>query len=382
MMTGKRVALFLDGTWNTVTDNTNVWRMKSLCKVDSQQVCYYSAGVGTANGERLRGGMFGYGLDDEVIEAYEWLSEVHEVGDRIFIFGFSRGAYTARSLAGLVSKCGLLRPGSPISLKQLYCRYKQGSGARTIRELKNVPAEQRTFEERLLLKYSTPVPIWLQGVWDTVGAMGVPFALIPVISRPNYGYLETDLRINQTHAFHAIAIDEHREAFSPTLWVKKVKAGAQSYPDRDIAHVEQRWFVGAHADVGGGYDNGLLAQPPLIWMMKKAQDHDLAFKAPVELDDDEVHGTIHDSFSQMASGAYKAVKFGKRFYRPIGIGPAVIGDTTTTAINETIDASVFERCRADSSYRPPNLATWARERRCSLEAMQGSVRADNLAGVE
>src|SRR6266404_5998389 len=100
----KRIALFLDGTWNTVNDNTNVWRMKSLCAVTADQISYYSAGVGTEYGQTLSGGMFGYGLDDEVIRAYEWVMENYAADDRLFIFGFSRGAFTARSLAGFISK--------------------------------------------------------------------------------------------------------------------------------------------------------------------------------------------------------------------------------------------------------------------------------------
>src|ERR1700722_16474581 len=108
MFTGKRLALFLDGTWNTLNNNTNIWRMKSLCRQSESQMSYYSAGVGTQKDERLRGGMFGVGLDDEVTNAYEWLVEHYEAGDRIYIFGFSRGAFTARSLAGFISKCGLL----------------------------------------------------------------------------------------------------------------------------------------------------------------------------------------------------------------------------------------------------------------------------------
>src|SRR2546422_13826 len=115
-MPGKRIALFLDGTWNTVNDNTNVWRMKSLCAVNADQLSYYSAGVGTQHGESLSGGMFGYGLDAEVIQAYEWLIENYNRDDRIFIFGFSRGAFTARALSGFISICGLLKLGAPISV--------------------------------------------------------------------------------------------------------------------------------------------------------------------------------------------------------------------------------------------------------------------------
>lgn len=371
----KRVALFLDGTWNTVDDNTNVWRMKSLCAVGADQVSYYSAGVGTQYGERIKGGMFGYGLDDEVIRAYEWLMENYEPDDHIYVFGFSRGAFTARSLAGLVSKCGLLKLGSPVSLKQLYDRYRKGQAAHTIRELKNLRPGDLTFEDKWLLEYSMPIPIFFQGVYDTVGALGVPFGKLPLISRSNYSFLETDLRINETLAFHALAIDEHREAFAPTLWAKTVRKGADTYPPRTLEQVEQRWFVGAHADVGGGYADGILAQIPLRWLMKKAETHGLVFKNDVVIDGDEVHGQIHDSFAEMAGGVYRACKLFRPFYRQIGAAPLVSGELTTTTINETIDGSVFDRCRGDPKYRPKNLVTWAGAK--DLTSIQGSVRADN-----
>jgi uncharacterized protein (DUF2235 family) len=170
MTATKRIALFLDGTWNTRDNNTNVWRAKSLCVRSAEQICYYSEGVGTLFGQRFMGGAFGYGLDTEVIQAYEWLIENYNQGDQIFIFGFSRGAYTARSLSGLISECGLLTAGSPISVEQLYTRYREGN-AHTIRELKNLPDSELTPEEHWLLSYSKPVAIWFIGVWDTVGAL-------------------------------------------------------------------------------------------------------------------------------------------------------------------------------------------------------------------
>jgi uncharacterized protein (DUF2235 family) len=134
----ERIAVFLDGTWNTVNDNTNVWRLKSLLAPRSkdglEQLPYYSAGVGTV-GMRLTGGAFGIGLNDEIIHAYEWLIDHYNPDDELFIFGFSRGAYTARSLSGLISKCGLLIPGAPLSVNQLYARYRQASAATTLRDL-------------------------------------------------------------------------------------------------------------------------------------------------------------------------------------------------------------------------------------------------------
>lgn len=377
----KRLALFLDGTWNTVDDGTNVWRLKQLCTETVDQLSYYSVGVGTSYGQRFSGGVFGAGLDAEVIQAYQWLVEHYAPEDQIFLFGFSRGAYTARSLAGLISKCGLLKPGSPISLKQLYDRYRLGSTVHSIRELKEYPDKDLSFEDKWLKEYSMPVPIWFQGVWDTVGALGVPFGNIPIISRSNYRFLEVDLRINETHAYHALAIDEHREAFGATLWTKSVRKDDETYPARPLDRVEQRWFVGAHADVGGGYANGLLAQVPLKWLMAKAQLHGLVFRDTVNIDGDEALAEIHNSFAEMAYGIYQAAKLWRPYYRPVGTDPTITGTVTTSTINETIDGSVFDRWRADPQYRPANLVKWADNRHVKVESLQGAVRANDSSIV-
>lgn len=377
MPQNKRIAIFLDGTWNTVDDDTNVWRLRSLCTEGVEQVCYYSKGVGTTLGQTLSGGMLGYGLDAEVIAAYQWLITQYDDGDRIFIFGFSRGAYTARSLSGFISKCGMLKAGAPLSLKQLYARYGEGPTVRTIRQLEHVSDDQMTNEEKWLKKYSRAIPIWFQGVWDTVGALGIPFGHFPLISRADYGFLEVDLRINETHAYHAMAIDEHREAFQATLWTKTVDANADNYPPRPLNQVEQRWFVGAHADVGGGYPDGILAQVPLNWLMGKAKIHGLTFNDTVSIDGNEALAKIHDSFTEMADGIYHALKFGRAYYRQIGPDPVVDGSKTTTIINETIDATVFDRWRKNPCYRPKNLADWAIKHAVDPATLQNTVHADN-----
>nr|WP_100003481.1 DUF2235 domain-containing protein [Phyllobacterium zundukense] len=128
----KRIAIFLDGTWNVTGDNTNVWRLKSLCAKQSAdgkaQVFYYDKGV---NG--FWGGVFGKGLADNVVEAYEWLVDNYENDDEIYIFGFSRGAYTARSLAGFIAKYGILKPGAPLGVGKCMT----ATSARTTRRYDN-----------------------------------------------------------------------------------------------------------------------------------------------------------------------------------------------------------------------------------------------------
>ena len=173
MVEKKRIALFLDGTWNNVTDNTNVWRLKSLCAKSLEQLVYYSAGVGTQSGEHLSGGMFGIGINEEVINSYEWLVENYEQDAQLFIFGFSRGAFTARSLAGFISKCGLLKPGSPVSIKQQFERYRKGT-ADSVRALGKVAQSELSLEDKWIKEYSRPIPIWFQGVWDNSWSVGCP----------------------------------------------------------------------------------------------------------------------------------------------------------------------------------------------------------------
>ena len=380
MADNKRIALFLDGTWNNVSDNTNVWRLKSLCSRSPEQLVYYSAGVGTQTGERLSGGMFGIGINEEVIDAYQWLVEHYEPGAQVFIFGFSRGAFTARSLAGFISKCGLLKPGSPVSMKQMFERYRKGT-AQSVLALGKVVESGLPLEDRWIKEYSRPIPIWFQGVWDTVGALGVPLPCVPNVSREDFAFLETDLRINDTHAYHALAIDEHRKAFAPTLWVKSTPKQGDTYPPRDLDHVEQRWFAGAHANVGGGYENDLLAQIPLQWLMNKAIAHGLEFKDNVVIDGDENTCPIRDSLAEMAHGIYEVLTLGKHYYRSIGAEPRDTGDAVESTINETIDGTVFDRWRADETYRPPNLKEWAARRGVDPSALKQAVRAKDATAI-
>jgi uncharacterized protein (DUF2235 family) len=371
-----------------VNDNTNVWRLKSLCAASItdglEQRIYYSPGVGTKFGQIVRGGIFGCGLNDEIIDAYQWLIEHYEPGDELFIFGFSRGAYTARSLSGLISKCGLLVAGAPLSVKQLYDRYRQASKPDTIRELIAArdagQTQDLTLEEQWILKYSQAIDVEFLGVWDTVGALGLPFGHLPWFGRSNMNFLNTGLRLSNKFAFHALAIDEHRTAFAPTLWT--VDAPQEDPPPkaRTLAQVEQRWFVGAHANVGGGYQSDLLPQLPLKWMMDKAALRGLAFRHDVELDPHPESSPVCDSYDEFMHGAYKLVTRDKPFYRPIGDAPSRSSTITSRyTINETIDGSVFDRWRADRTYRPANLARWAEQYKADPSAIFGAILANEPA---
>ena len=206
-------------------------------------------------------------------------------------------------------------------------------------------------EERLLKKYSQRVPIKMVGVWDTVGALGVPFLGIEGISRKTLNWLHTGMRRSIEHGFHALAIDEHRKSFAPTLWT--VREGIMAEP-RPLESVEQRWFAGAHANVGGGYDLDFLAQPPLRWLLERASGLGMAFRSKVELDGDIYAAEVVDSYKPFLKGAYG--RFVSRHHRVIGADP--ITDELQhvhTTINETIDASVFQRWRKREDYRPPSI---------------------------
>lgn len=375
----KRIALFLDGTWNSVDSNTNVWRMRALCATKgadgAPQIVYYSVGV---NG--FLGGVFGQGLDENIRLAYEWLIENYNDGDDIYIFGFSRGAYTARALSGLIAIDGILKPGSPIGVAELFKRYKKGD-EETIWKLKEIEASsdpgKLTEQEKWLLKYSRPTNVKVIGVWDTVGSVGLAAGDIPGISRSSFDYLQTGLRIHILNGYHALAIDEHRNDFAPTLWdVRHPKdPHAVVAAPRPLSGVEQRWFVGAHANVGGGYETDLLAQAPLRWMMKKAESQGLSFRSEVELDGDTVTAPIADSYGSFGYGLYHIVS--SPLYRTIGREPDIRDDGSHVNVNETVDASVFARWRRDPTYRPANLIEWAQRKNVDPAQLQTSVRADD-----
>jgi len=262
----KRLVVCLDGTWNTPDDEgraTNVVKiMRAVAHRGSDgvdQITFYDKGVGTGGPlDRIRGGALGRGLDDNVRDGYRFLGNNYSPGDEIYLFGFSRGAFTARSLAGLIGACGLLdksRLGSLMRAWELYRtppEKREEAGRRAIRDLAD-----------------TTVRIKCIGVWDTVGALGVPIKTLNRFSQAKYKFHDTELGDIVERAFHALAVDEKRGPFAPTLWqTRKTPA-----PDGQI--VEQVWFPGVHSDVGGGYANPegyqehRLSDLALDWMIKR-----------------------------------------------------------------------------------------------------------------
>jgi uncharacterized protein (DUF2235 family) len=292
-----------DGTWNTADERdngipcpTNVAKIfNALADVDAQgaeQKSYYHSGVGAEGDifEHFLGGALGDGLDKNIESAYKWLGQNYAVGDRIFIFGFSRGAYTARYVAGMVCSYGLADFATTnLSDDEIWKR------AGRILDADRKNADQNTLRDIAFFdvargapsKDSTPVHFL--GVWDTVGSLGVPsnMALLSLLdSLKPHQFQDTLLSNTVRHARHAVAIDEKRECFTPTLWSEIDK-----HPD-----AKQIWFAGVHSNVGGGYVQTGLSDIALAWMMDEAEAQQLKLRDKIrEQLAPDPRGTLHDS---------------------------------------------------------------------------------------
>jgi uncharacterized protein (DUF2235 family) len=321
----RRIALLFDGTWNNRKTRTNVVRLRESIATrgrdDPAQPVFYDEGVGTQWWNRLSGGAFGRGLSQNIQEGYAWLSRRHAPGDEIYIFGFSRGAYTARSLGGLIRKCGLLNDAGPLAVAQAYALYRD-------KDLH--PDDPRAVAFRA--QRAREVRVRFIGVWDTVGALGIPISQVP-FSRDYYQWHDTELSKIVDYACHAVAVDEHRKDFAPTVWTL---AKAQN------VRVEQRWFAGAHSDIGGG-EGGTLPNLALRWLQDMAETAGLQLKDKAIVGPRDHLGPIDDSYGSFAFGLYRL--FRPRHFRRFGAG-----------VNEVVDESVWRRWREDPSYRPAALA--------------------------
>ncbi|SSW64506.1 DUF2235 domain-containing protein [Achromobacter agilis] len=282
----KNLAVFFDGTWNEPNDRTNAYELYKAAPETSTQETLYIEGVGTqgqglwAAMDRFMGGAFGAGLSANIRAGYRWLCHRHEPLDRIFLFGFSRGAYSARSLAGMVRKCGLLNAPSEAGVEEAYALYRD--------DCKPASLEATAFRA----KFSRETDLHFVGVWDTVGSLGIP---VGGISFPGfstfYNFHDTELSNHVHHAYHAIAANEFREPYFPTLWTRL--AGSEPRPPE--RPVEQRWFIGAHSDIGGGYRDGSLQTLPAAWLQEKAREVGLEAGVAQRIATDYEQCEPHDS---------------------------------------------------------------------------------------
>lgn len=321
----KRIAYCADGTWQTPQCNTNVYRLYKALTVTSGQVTLYDDGVGAdATGlGRIVEGAFGEGILQKIRDGYTKIAHVYEPGDDIFLFGFSRGAYTARSLAGFIAVCGL--PSGSFSddcIARAFAAYRD-------------PVNRASLLAGLGSCGLVDASIKMVGVWDTVGSLGIP-AIFGGIDDKVYGFLDTTLHPDVKNAFHALSIDEKRPQFPATLWTSAPASGQV---------IEQVWFSGCHGDVGGGnqqagsVDAGTrLCDITLGWMLGKAQALGLAVDPAVATQSANMPAKYAlDAINE----SWKPVD-GPPHWRPISAGSKIAN-------------SVAVRVRYGLTYAPANL---------------------------
>jgi uncharacterized protein (DUF2235 family) len=329
----KKIILCADGTWNTPhgpaaqPNDTNVRKLYELVLEDPSQLKYYDSGVGTDGTpfEHFFGGSMGAGLFQKIQDGYEFLSYVWDPGDEIYIFGFSRGAYTARSLGGMIAFFGV--PNKNLdnqTVKRIFDAYRITDRTQRLAAKSSLKADYGMAD----------VTIRMVGVWDTVGALGVPGHLFDDFDQANYGFLDTTLSPCIDKAFHAIALDERRASFLPTLW-----SNPDGTPRANDDKVQQVWFPGVHCDVGGSYTETQLSNITLRWMVDNAKAQGLLFDdaavdvclSPKPFDP---NGPAHDEWKIIPWGVPKR---------------------RTVPSNAVLANVVKARMEKDPTYRPENL---------------------------
>lgn len=248
-MAGKNIVVCMDGTGNEFGRNiTNVVETYLLARKTEEQLVYYDPGVGTGgylydeNTGQLRAAYdqaTGTGVHKNVEQAYRYLMEKYSPGDKVYLFGFSRGAFSARSLAGMLHKIGLLPEDHENQIEYASKYYLD-------KDYHDIAVEYRQ-------KFCRACPVHFIGVWDTVDS---------TILTEGAKFTDTRLNPEVSHACHAVSIDERRKDFPVTLWDEN-----NLVPGQDM---EQVWFAGVHSDVGGWYDERDLSSIALVWMVEKA----------------------------------------------------------------------------------------------------------------
>jgi len=318
-----KLIVCLDGTWNRPDDEhpTNVVKLaRNLVNDYSSQMVYYDRGVGSGGKlDQLIGGATGFGIQENLQQAYQFLVENFTPGCQIYIFGFSRGAYTARSLGGMIYKCGLLSREHAKRVEEVMKKYRT----------RTHPDDEPMVKYRD--KYCVTNAVECIGVWDTVGALGVPAGFVSKkLSDWRNGFHDVKLNSKVKFAYHAVAIDESREAFEPTLWET-----SSSAPPTQV--LQQVYFPGAHSDVGGGYAESGLSDLALQWMQ------DRAVEAGLSLRDDPPY-TCEGNALSVTHDSSKEWPLPSRA-REIDL------DNTLTSFH----TSVRQKILGDPTYQPENL---------------------------
>lgn len=286
----KNLIVCCDGTWNDEQNKddglpapTNIKKIfdAALANDPAVQQTRYQTGVGTEGLlDKAIGGILGAGIGEDIRDCYQWLSDKYQPGDEIYLFGFSRGAFTARSLAGMIGRLGLID----------FSKHKGDSRAKLVEKayIEGYRNQQDLSGE--ITFYANSTGIHFLGVFDTVGALGVPDdkQVLDLFDSPRkYRFHDTALGDNIGIARHAVAADEIRGSFSPTLWTNTAAH----------ANAKQLWFPGVHSDVGGGYKETGLSDCALKWMTNEAKEAGLAFnQAHLDRITPDHNGELHDSY--------------------------------------------------------------------------------------
>jgi uncharacterized protein (DUF2235 family) len=322
----KRIIFCADGTWQDPLNNTNVYRIYKGLVTSSVQVPYYDDGVGADGSgiERLIQGAIGEGLLQKIKDGYAKIAHVYEAGDQVSLFGFSRGAYTARSLAGMLASCGV--PSGAFDdglIDTVFNAYRNPT---------NRDALLAPLKGQLI-----PCAIELVGVWDTVGALGIP-AIFGGFDEKQFGFLDTKLHPDVKNAFQCLSIDEQRRQFTATVWDSDIAPGQT---------LEQVYFSGCHGDVGGGTAMGegvdattRLCDITLGYMVQKATTCGLTFD-PTFI---QQCATLDPQFSMDMYRDSWDPKFQQPLHR-------IIADTASIANSVTVRMQYLD------GYAPPNLKT-------------------------
>ncbi|MEM9581266.1 MAG: DUF2235 domain-containing protein, partial [Pseudomonadota bacterium] len=250
--------VILDGTMSSLDDGreTNAGRAyKLLCEASPDLSLYYEAGVQWRGLRSAPDVMMGRGINRQIRRAYGFLASRYEPGDKVFLLGYSRGAYAVRSLAGVIDQIGLLTTehANERNIREIYRMYEAGK----------LSQDCETF---IAAHCHEAAPIEMLGVWDTVKALGLRLPLLWRWSEVQHAFHNHRLGRTIRHGFHALAHDETRAAYAPVLW---------DCPEDWLGRIEQVWFPGTHGDVGGqliGYEAARpLANIPLVWMLERME---------------------------------------------------------------------------------------------------------------
>jgi len=278
----KNIVVFSDGTAQEggKGNNTNVYKLFNMIEDRTpNQIAFYDRGLGTG-WRKVTGSAFGAGISKNMQECYEFIFENYQAGDQIYLFGFSRGAFTVRSLSGFINLFGMLPKSRRELIKEAYNIYKK----------KNIKTRNEKAERFLGRHHTMKCKIKFIGVWDTVGALGIPFRALDFLIPFKHKFHDATLCENVEYGCHALSIDDERLTFHPTLWDESKSS--------DKKKIEQVWFAGMHTDVGGGYEIHQLSDIALEWMRKKAEAHELSIyknhKVKVE---PKANGFMHNSRS-------------------------------------------------------------------------------------